>query len=87
MKGAPHSNATKVFVNWYLGKDGQQAFADIFGKLHQSGANSLRADVQQRDSDHLADSSKLDQYTLQGTDSGDPLMAQILKLYKDISIR
>jgi ABC-type Fe3+ transport system substrate-binding protein len=87
MKGAPHSNATKVFVNWYLSKDGQQAFADIFGKLHQSGANSLRADVQQRDSDHLADSSKLDQYTLQGTDSGDPLMAQILKLYKDISSR
>jgi ABC-type Fe3+ transport system substrate-binding protein len=85
MKDAPHPNATKVFVNWYLSKDGQQAFADIFGKLHQSGANSLRVDVEPRDPEHLADSSKLDQYTVQGTDAGDPLMAQVLKMYKDLS--
>ena len=27
IKGAPHPNATKVFINWFLGKEGQEIFA------------------------------------------------------------
>jgi iron(III) transport system substrate-binding protein len=42
-KNAPHPNATKVFVNWMLSKDAQQALAD---KLKQ---NSLRKDVKPGD--------------------------------------
>lgn len=39
IKGAPHPNATKVFVNWFLGKEGQE----IFGKA--MGQGSRRFDV------------------------------------------
>jgi len=39
LKGAPHPNATKVFVNWLLSKDGQTAFAKA------TRENSRRTDV------------------------------------------
>jgi iron(III) transport system substrate-binding protein len=31
LKNAPHPNATKVFVNWLLGKDGQEIFSRAMG--------------------------------------------------------
>ena len=32
IKGAPHPNATKVFVNWFLGKEGQEIFSRAMGQ-------------------------------------------------------
>ena len=32
IKGAPHPNATKVFVNWFLGKEGQEVFGKAMGQ-------------------------------------------------------
>jgi iron(III) transport system substrate-binding protein len=32
IKGAPHPNATKVFVNWFLGKEGQEIFGRAMGQ-------------------------------------------------------
>lgn len=32
IKGAPHPNATKVFVNWFLGKEGQEIFSKAMGQ-------------------------------------------------------
>ncbi len=32
MKNAPHSNAAKVFVNWLLGKEGQEIFSRSIGQ-------------------------------------------------------
>lgn len=32
IKGAPHPNATKVFVNWLLGKEGQEIFSRTIGQ-------------------------------------------------------
>ena len=31
MKDAPHPNAAKVFVNWFLSKEGQQIYDKAFG--------------------------------------------------------
>ena len=39
IKGAPHSNAAKVFVNWLLDKDAQALWVDA------SNTNSRRVDV------------------------------------------
>jgi iron(III) transport system substrate-binding protein len=42
LKEAPHPNATKVFVNWFLGKEGQE----IFGRAMGQGTRRLDVDTQ-----------------------------------------
>jgi iron(III) transport system substrate-binding protein len=42
IKGAPHPNATKAFVNWFLGKDGQEIFSKAMGQ----GTRRLDVDTQ-----------------------------------------
>ena len=42
IKGAPHPNATKVFVNWFLGKEGQ----DIFGRAMGQGTRRFDVETQ-----------------------------------------
>jgi iron(III) transport system substrate-binding protein len=44
LKNPPHPNAAKLWVNWFLGPRGQQAFVDAFAELEYL---SRRADVQQ----------------------------------------
>jgi iron(III) transport system substrate-binding protein len=41
IKGAPHPNAAKVFVNWFLGKEGQ----DIFSKTMGQGTRRFDVDT------------------------------------------
>jgi iron(III) transport system substrate-binding protein len=48
LKSPPHPNATKVWVNWFLGQRGQQAFVDAFA---ESEYLSRRTDVVQRHPD------------------------------------
>jgi iron(III) transport system substrate-binding protein len=42
---APHPNAAKVFINWFLSREGQIAYQ----KLAQGGRNSLRIDIPKDD--------------------------------------
>ena len=42
IKGAPHPNATKVFVNWFLGQEGQKIFSRAMGQ----GTRRLDVDTQ-----------------------------------------
>ena len=32
IKGAPHPNATKVFLNWFLGQEGQETYSRAMGQ-------------------------------------------------------
>jgi iron(III) transport system substrate-binding protein len=41
MKNAPHPNATKVYINWLLGKEGQ----DLYGKALTQGSRRLDVDT------------------------------------------
>jgi len=41
VKDPPHPNATKVFINWFLSKDGQ----DWYGKIMQNGTRRLDVDT------------------------------------------
>jgi len=42
IKGAPHPNATKVFVNWFLGQEGQEIYSRAMGQ----GTRRLDVDTQ-----------------------------------------
>lgn len=56
MKGAPHPNAARVFVNWFLGRKGQllmQSSRDLYG---ERAPNSRRLDIPK---DMLTEESRL----------------------------
>jgi hypothetical protein len=50
MNKAPHPNAAKVFINWFLSRDGQIDFQKISAKFVDAGAEgSLRMDIPKDD--------------------------------------
>lgn len=49
VKNPPHPNATKLFVNWFLGPEGQQVFTD--NVLAASVGQSRRTDVKENPND------------------------------------
>ena len=62
IKGAPHPNATKVFVNWFLGQEGQEVYSRAMGQA----TRRLDVDTQWlKEFGVIAakDSLTLDQYT------------------------
>lgn len=42
---APHPNAAKVFINWFLSREGQDSFQKTYGKSGDDTPNSLRIDI------------------------------------------
>jgi iron(III) transport system substrate-binding protein len=42
---APHPNAAKVFINWFLSPEGQYAMQKVFFKSQNSAPDSLRIDI------------------------------------------
>lgn len=79
-KNAPHPNAAKVWVNWLLTQEGQQAWAD-------SGVtgNSRRTDVPpQKPQNVPQDWSVLASMKIQGMDSGKASMRTVTDTYKKI---
>jgi iron(III) transport system substrate-binding protein len=50
MNKAPHPNAAKVFINWFLSREGQSDFQKISAKFIDAGAEgSLRMDIPKDD--------------------------------------
>jgi iron(III) transport system substrate-binding protein len=48
---APHPNAARVFVNWFLSRDGQLNFQKALGKADEGSPDSLRIDIPKDDID------------------------------------
>ena len=46
---APHANAAKVFINWFLSRDGQLALQKSLAKSAAEQADSLRIDIPKND--------------------------------------
>ena len=42
---APHPNAAKVFINWFLSREGQISFQKALGKADEGSPDSLRIDI------------------------------------------
>jgi iron(III) transport system substrate-binding protein len=45
MNSAPHPNGAKVFINWYLSRDGQIAFRNANNTIEDETTTSLREDL------------------------------------------
>jgi len=46
---APHPNAAKVFINWFLSREGQLALQKAMAKSEDSAPDSLRIDISKED--------------------------------------
>lgn len=45
---APHPNAAKVFINWYLSREGQLTLQKAYAKGRRGASNSLRVDISKK---------------------------------------
>ena len=59
-KGAPHANAAKVFINWYLSSEGQTAIADRFRVPARPG---VKSPAQLPDTRYVSGPTLIDQFS------------------------
>lgn len=79
---APHPNAAKVFINWYLSRQGQMVWQNVMNKKEVEASDSMRVDIPK--DDVLAEARRLDgkKYNVVGFLDPDPvqkLLQEILK--------
>jgi ABC-type Fe3+ transport system substrate-binding protein len=46
---APHPNAAKVFINWYLSRQGQMVWQSVMNKKEVEASDSMRVDIPKDD--------------------------------------
>lgn len=83
-KNAPNPEATKVFINWILSKEGQELFVREWAKVNTSAAVSMRKDVapakgHEKD---LPDFTKADRYVWASTQQGDEELKVVTGIFK-----
>lgn len=80
---APHPNAAKVFVNWFLSREGQIALQKAMAKSGEGAPDSLRIDIAK--DDVLPKDRRLDTINYMDLDSRQEWLDRtpILKLFED----
>ena len=78
---APHPNAAKVFINWYLSREGQMIWQKVMNQKVVEPTNSMREDIPK--DDLMKDARRIEgrKYPILGY--LDPLPVQ--KLYQEVS--
>ncbi len=78
LKNAPHPNAAKVFLRWYLSQEGQEAMAQSLE------TSTRRVGIESYAAEESPDYSNLAQYTLKiGTAEGEAVLARTIKVLKE----
>lgn len=83
-KNAPNPDATKVFINWILSKEGQETFVREWGKANSSAGVSMRKDVapapgHEKD---MPDFANAGQYVWASTQQGDEEIKKVAAIFK-----
>jgi iron(III) transport system substrate-binding protein len=88
-KNPPHPEAVKVWLNWILSKEGQEATVRNWVKHNQTGAVSMRKDVPPAPGHerYLPDFTKPDQYVFVSTAKGSKEIADTIKIFKEATGR
>ncbi len=81
-RNAPNPNAAKLFVNWFLSKEGQQAWVDAWEV--PTPRNSRRLDVPVKNQAAFPDYANLSKYALWGTDSGTEIVKKVTGMCKEL---
>jgi ABC-type Fe3+ transport system substrate-binding protein len=85
-KNPPHPEMTKLWVNWLLSREGQQAWVDAWAKYNTAGAVSMRKDVAPAPGHEqfLPDFNKPEQYVFVSSEKGSEEMDATIKLFKEV---
>ena len=86
-KNPPHPEAMKVFVNWYLSKEGQEVWVNARAKQNNSGAVSMRKDVApfKGHESSLPDFSNPRNYVFVSSEKGSEEVDATIKIFKEIT--
>lgn len=86
-KNAPNPEATKIFVNWLLSKEGQALFVQEWAKYNANGAISMRKDVAPAPNhgEDLPDFTKPEQYVWVATEDGEKEVDAVVKIFKEVT--
>jgi ABC-type Fe3+ transport system substrate-binding protein len=84
-KNPPHPDAVKVWVNWIMSKEGQEAKVRHWPKTNDTGALSMRKDVAPAPGHErfLPDFSKPEQYVFVSSDKGSVEIDATTKIFKE----
>jgi ABC-type Fe3+ transport system substrate-binding protein len=84
-KNPPHPDVSKLWVNWFLSKEGQEVFVREWALESSSGAVSMRKDVPpaKGHEQYLPDFSKPEQYVFVSSERGSAEVDATIKIYKD----
>jgi iron(III) transport system substrate-binding protein len=78
---APHPNAARVFVNWFLSREGQLNFQKALAQAEEGGPDSLRTDIPK--DDVLPKSRRLEGVKYLDTDNQRDAMKPVMKLVEE----
>jgi iron(III) transport system substrate-binding protein len=78
---APHPNAARVFVNWFLSREGQLNFQKALAQAEEGGPDSLRTDIPK--DDVLPKSRRLAGVKYLDTDNQRDAMKPVMKLVEE----
>ena len=78
---APHPNAAKVFVNWFLSREGQLNFQKALAQAEEGGPDSLRTDISKEDV--LPKNRRLEGVKYLDTDNQRDAMKPVMKLVEE----
>ena len=78
---APHPNAAKVFVNWFLSREGQVNFQRVLAQAEEGSPDSLRTDIPK--DDVLPKSRRIDGVKYLDTDNQRDAMKPVMKLVEE----
>jgi iron(III) transport system substrate-binding protein len=78
MNGAPHPNATKVFLNWFLSQEGQTRFNS------KALFNSRRLDVPAAVPETKPDYNNLDRYFNPSNEENGPMREQTIRIMQEL---
>src|SRR5215467_2177484 len=78
---APHPNAARVFVNWFLSREGQLNFQKALAEAEDGGPDSLRTDIPK--DEVLPKSRRLNGVKYLDTENQRDAMKPVMKLVED----
>jgi ABC-type Fe3+ transport system substrate-binding protein len=85
MRNAPNKDATKIWINWLLSREGQQIYVQEWAKTNETGAVSMRTDVEPHP-EHLPsvpDYPNMHTMFRPSTDAGTSYMQAVSRIYKE----
>jgi iron(III) transport system substrate-binding protein len=89
LKRAPHKEATKVWVNWLLSKDGQETYVREMGEASAGSGVSMRKDVKPwpGHEDSMPDYGNIERWLLIGSPASERYVTEVIAISRKMKMK